>query len=630
MALTRTGTTACCQNILLLDYPVLKNKHSQKGIVALTLANCCALLALIGGGILATQPVLAQNLELQSAEPLQTLLRQHLQFTIDDASIDDSVVRDTLFKQVQIDVSELLATEGYFATTVSWQDPISLRIEPGARTTIETVTIEIDGPIEPERRAALLGGWSLPVGEPFVQQRWTRAKQELLRSLTDQDFPAARIVESKASINPDQQRASLTVRFDSGRKHQFGPIHIVGLQHYDADLIKGYNNTVQEGAPYRRENLLALQSALQNTAYFSSVDIRLLPPADPSPADPSPADRSPAEPSAADLSAKPGNSEAVTTAIQVTVSEYTKHRLAFGLGASSNTGPRVQLSYFYPYLFGRPLDFASGLKLETNASTAFGDIFLPRRRAAIQDSIGASFTESDYSGLEQFTSTYRAARTHYGSSVETQYSLTLERSTEQPDEEVPRHSQALVPGVSLTWRHIDSMANPRNGGSYFLDIAVTDEQFASSTSMRYLNVKAQQYISLAATWMVILRGEFGLNEADDLANVPQRYLFRTGGSTSIRGFNYVSIGEPVNDAIVGARALVVLSAELHHWFNDNWGGAVFYDTGDAKNVVTLPLANYGYGIGLRYATPAGPLAFDLARGNGDNELRLHFAISVPF
>jgi translocation and assembly module TamA len=38
----------------------------------------------------------------------------------------------------------------------------------------------------------------------------------------------------------------------------------------------------------------------------------------------------------------------------------------------------------------------------------------------------------------------------------------------------------------------------------------------------------------------------------------------------------------------------------------------------------------GYGAGVRWHSPVGPLALDFARGKGQPDLRIHFSIAVAF
>jgi len=60
------------------------------------------------------------------------------------------------------------------------------------------------------------------------------------------------------------------------------------------------------------------------------------------------------------------------------------------------------------------------------------------------------------------------------------------------------------------------------------------------------------------------------------------------------------------------------------------GAAVFTDVGDVSD-------NWGdldpkpaVGVGVRYKTPAGPIAFDIAKAADQDNLRIHFALGVAF
>ena len=111
--------------------------------------------------------------------------------------------------------------------------------------------------------------------------------------------------------------------------------------------------------------------------------------------------------------------------------------------------------------------------------------------------------------------------------------------------------------------------------------------------------------------------------------VPDDFGFRTGGARSIRGYKYQSIGLKRNSAIVGAPAMVVGSVEYDHYFNERWGMGVFVDAGDAaKSFGDMSLA-VGYGVGAR-AHAGRALVLDVAYGQRDRSLRLHFSLGIAF
>lgn len=82
---------------------------------------------------------------------------------------------------------------------------------------------------------------------------------------------------------------------------------------------------------------------------------------------------------------------------------------------------------------------------------------------------------------------------------------------------------------------------------------------------------------------------------------------------------------------MGGRRLMIGSLEYTRWFEGGpLGAAVFTDVGDVSD-------NWGdldpkpaVGVGVRYKTPAGPIAFDIAKAADQDNLRIHFALGVAF
>jgi translocation and assembly module TamA len=127
-----------------------------------------------------------------------------------------------------------------------------------------------------------------------------------------------------------------------------------------------------------------------------------------------------------------------------------------------------------------------------------------------------------------------------------------------------------------------------------------------------------------------LRGEAGWTLADSRFGIPQDYLFRTGGTGSVRGYDYLSLGVPEGSAIVGGRYMATASVEYTHWFSHDWGAAAFVDAGDAVDSLADVRLAVGYGFGARWRSPAGPIAIDLAYGERTGNFNLHFSLAIPF
>jgi translocation and assembly module TamA len=127
-----------------------------------------------------------------------------------------------------------------------------------------------------------------------------------------------------------------------------------------------------------------------------------------------------------------------------------------------------------------------------------------------------------------------------------------------------------------------------------------------------------------------LRAEAGAVLASASEGIPQSLLFRTGGSTTVRGYAFDSLGVAKGEAVVGGRYFALLSGEYTRWAWENIGLALFADAGNAKDELTRWRFAPGYGAGVRVRSPIGPFRLDLAYGQEDRKLRLHFSAGLAF
>ncbi len=553
------------------------------------------------------------EVQLEAPEAVRPLLERHVRLlNRDGARLPEAAPdRAALVRRARREVAELLATEGHFSPTIridrSEAGRWLLKVEPGARTTIGEVRIEFEGALlddaregraeEPEQ---LRARWSLPVGAPFRQAAWDAAKQQLLDAVSARRYAAARIVRSRAEIDPEKASARLLLTLDSGPAFYLGELQVSGLHELPADLVQRYS-LLRPGQPYDREALLAFQTGLQNTPHFGSVIV--------------------------DIERDPALAAAVPVRVQLT--EALPKRVGFGVGLSSNTGYRAETSYRDVNWLGRGWELSSGLRLEQRRQSIYGDVFLPPS-GRHRDSFGALIDRSDLEGLRLTSQAVGVARNTVRGDIETQLAFRLQHEKLQPDGAEVRSQNTLTANWTWIRRAVDDLLDPRRGHVLEFQlgggaaVALADQDFVRLYS-RYVH-----YRPVAERDVFILRAEGGVTLADSREGIPQDFLFRTGGAQSVRGYAYQSLGVREGEATVGGRYLGTLSAEYVRWFEPQWGAAFFVDTGDAADTRAQFDLRTGYGVGARWRSPAGPLAVDLAWGHHERKLRLHFGVAIAF
>ena len=556
-------------------------------------------------------------------DPLMTRILEALR-TGERLSPDDAEDDEAALRRLRQQATDVLATEGYFtphlavAADPQKQARYRIAVEAGPRTSVERVDLVLQGAIEtnPERLAELRQSWELSAGRPFRDKDWSNAKSRLLARVVERDFPAARMVESHAQVDPRSASAVLGVTIDSGPQFSFGPLRITGLRRYDQALVQRFNE-IQIGEPYSASRLQDLQRRLQACGYFSSVvaDIDL---------DPDTAQRAP---------------------IQIQLTEAKTQSVALGLGYSSNVGPRAEANYRQALIFGAPYTWQSGVGFDTTRSVGYTDLYFPPHPNGSVDSLGLLAEHTDINEVQTrrwAAGVARSLKRQVGATdYDTRVDLNFQHELRTVTGAILPASTIDVVSSTVTWsrRRVDQVTDPTRGdlltlsGTAGLHTALLSN-LANATLWRGY-VRYVRYIPLSSAYQWIVRGEAGYLVADTLDQVPSEFLFRAGGVGSIRGFSYLSLGQQVGSATLGSRSLVTASNELVRWFGPRWGAAAFYDTGNAGNPVQLAHLARGYGLGARWRTPAGPLALDVAYGDRTidgqgGRWRVHFSVAIAF
>jgi translocation and assembly module TamA len=560
--------------------------------------------------LLLAVPTFAAVPQLVAPQQVRELLSSFLEL----GELTDAPARAAFERRMQREVAKLLATEGYFSPSVVLRqrgDELLLEVDPGVRSVVGSVRIEIVGPLDPERREALSRAWKLKGGQPFRQTDWDEAKQSFLAELLAVDYAAAHLQDTLAEVDPEAHRVDLQVVAVSGPRYRFGEVRISGLQRYSPGLVERFNRSVKPGEDYREERLLALQAALQRTPYFSSVNVSL-------------------ERGDAGDAAPTSNDGRVVAPVRVQLRERAPYQVSLGAGYSTNTGARVEAGYRSSDLFGRAWELQTGLRFEQLRQTAYADVFFPPDAAQGRDGVGTAVEHSDIERLEIRRFAVGANRVHQRGSVEERLGLNWQEERQSPQGAPSSTARALTAQVGWTWRRARDLLDPAEGVSLQLQLGGGSKQLLSDQNFLRSYLRYSQGIPLGGSDALLFRGELGATLAPSSQGIPQDFLFRAGGGNSVRGYAYQSLGVKEGSAIVGGRYLATMSAEYTHWVNATWGAAAFVDAGNAvDDRQALDLA-VGYGLGARWKSPAGPLGIDLAYGQREGKLRLDFSLAIPF
>ncbi len=563
-------------------------------------------------------PALALNYQVKLDAPanIKPLLTQYLDiFRWRTNPALDEVQLRRIYRLTPDNISTILATAGYFSakTTASLQQQddgmfiAHLTVDPGLPSRITSVSISAEGAItaNPSQYQKWIQAQSqnpyLQKGQIFTQDGWEFAKNGLLSSLIMHQYPKAQIAQSTAQVNPETREVAIAIHLNSGAAYQFGTTTINGLKRYPASIVERLN-PIRPGEPYDQAKLLEFQYRLQSPPYFQSVEILV----------------------------EPDERNTTSLPIIVNVKEARRQKIGFGVGASTDNGPHVQIEYQNLNLLNRNLLFSSELKLDPNIQSIDAKIERPRNESGYIDSVRTAIKHTDIEGVITTQNSIGLKRTRNKGRIETTIATQYLTEHQTVSGAVGDNLQALTLNYIWTYRNLDNLISPTHGYIFSTEIGGAAKSLLSDQSFVRSDSRAIYFYPITERDSLTLRGELGIVIAPDRHGIPSDFLFRTGGDQSVRGYDYQSLGVTDGNAIVGGRYLATGSVEYTRWLTPKWGAAVFYDVGDAADSVSTLHPVAGYGAGARWRSPIGPLSIDLAYGEAVSQYRIHFSLGTAF
>lgn len=587
------------------------------------------------------------TVEVQAPDEVRTLLEKHMEL-VRFSQHPDLRRREvvSLLNAADSNIRDLIGTLGYFAPEIALElkdtpdsnkapMAVTVKVTPGTATTIHSTDIRFSGPNADEghsdwQRDTVRKDWGLKPKDRFTQSAWSGAKNQGLRSLQAQRFPTASIANSKADIDADTHRADLSIDYAPGPAYYFGPLELAystrpsekaaGIEpavRYDPDGMRRIAR-LPVGEEYKQTSLLDAQQRLANSGYFDSVFLTLN-----------------------TDTAQPGQTE-VHAPVIAQVREARLQKWVFGVGASTDTGPRLSVDHIHNKVPGLGWRAVSKLQLETkNPMLSTRLVDLPNDDGwawfagakAEREELGDYDANSLQLQFGRIKNEDRIDRTYY-----LQYDVS-----KLEGEGAPPSSSSITANYGWTGRYFNNPTTPTSGFGFAWEVGAGTTLTPQRDPFGRVSARWLTFIGLGdpdeagrRQSRLALRAAGGAVIARDGATVPATQLFLTGGDTTVRGYRYQSIGvENDLDRLVSGRYMVSGSVEWQRPITvrgnrSDWEQTVFMDAGSVADKPNQMKIYTGVGTGIRWASPVGPLQADVAYGLQTQAIRLHLRMGFTF
>ena len=521
----------------------------------------------------------------------------------------DTVQR--LHDRVEREVRQALRPFGYYDPQVSskllsrdggrdWH--VRIDINPGPPVVLQEFSVQIRGPGEQEAALrSIIEQSPLRSGARLEHPAYEKLKGDLQRTAVSIGYLDVKVMRHELLVDPDKLTAAVYLEMQTGPRYRFGTTSIE-QDVIEPELAQRFLR-FREGDPFDAVALLKTQFALDDSQYFSTVEII-------------PGSRDPGT---------------LTVPIAITAQAARRHRYSVGFGYGSDTRWRGTLTWQVRRVNRKGHRALVQLVGSSTKKELEGRYVIPVGDPAFEKlSLDATALQQELADLDTQSLEFRPGLTQVRgrwqrvlfAGLSNEVTKTLEERKEDTLI-IPGISYALVPaGFSG-----DTLTLPRG---LYAELTGSHSALGSDADFLRFRIRDERTFDMGERWHLLLRAELGTSLVADFSELPGSQRFFAGGDQSVRGFglNELSPVDETTGEKIGGRHLLVGSVEVVRDLPRNFGVAVFFDAGNAVNKLGDPL-EYSVGLGFRWRLPIVTVGIDVAQAISRSDLspRLHLNIS---
>jgi translocation and assembly module TamA len=561
--------------------------------------------------------------------PLRKNVLAYLSFARYQSS--KSLSRDTvdrLQNRIGREVQSALRPFGYFEPKVrssvtpsgahDWR--VAISIDPGQPVVLSKVDVRVVGPGAASRLFTRITS-DLPfhAGQRLDQAKYESVKSDLLRTAATYGYLDATLTRHELLVNPGTHTASIALELTTGVRYRFGATTIEQSAVRES-LVRRYLR-YRQGDPFNLTEVLRTQFALDDTEYFTNLEV---------------------------LTGTPDKASH-TVPVSIHAEPNRPNVYSFAAGYATDTGARGIISWqdrrvnSYGHKVSVDVEAAQLTKYSLQSR-----YIIPIGDPAVENlTLAATVEQRQLADVDARTMSLGPSVTRVTGRWQTVWLLSAVHSTGTVQTSVAGTNvtiglptnDMLVPGIDVASVPKGYLGEPMFEHGLFAELRGSQGAFGSKADFLQLHVQLERVIGLAPKWHLLLRDEFGATFAAHFADLPPVMRFFAGGEGSVRGFAYNDLSPTqtyclasqsiCDQAKAGGKDVITGSVEFDRDLPRNFGVAAFFDYGNAFNhfgaqctLVTDSgpphqdchgLLQYGAGLGFRVRLPVLTLGVDIAQ-----------------
>jgi len=489
---------------------------------------------------------------------------------------------------------------------------VTITVIPGAPIVVDKVDVKVTGPGATDPVFTSITN-DLPIQESdrLNHSSYETLKGGLLRAAATFGYLDARMTRNEMRVDPQTRTAEIEIAFETGDRYKFGATTITQSA-IEEPLARRYLR-YQEGDPFNASELLRTQFALDDSLYFSTVEVL-------------PEDR---------------DRDNHIVPVSIVAEPNRRHRVQYGVGYGTDTQVRGTIAWEDRRVNMAGHRFRTEIKAASLSQSLDARYIVP-----IGDPATEKFTlqltgsherraDTDDQNLNFIPSITHVRRSWFGENFwqRVMYVELLDTRSEFIKSNRTEQQTLLIPGVSFALVPRNYLGEALFSRTLYFELRGSPSSLGSDASFVQGRVSGEKVFDLDENrrWHIYVRGDVGATAVTDTAGLAPSQRFFAGGDRSVRGFGLNDLspvqqatdpetGAPLEDEDgnpvlekVGGKHMVAASVELIR--DLKWKSlsvAVFGDVGNAFDTFGDPLM-YSVGVGVRLRLPVVSVGIDVAQ-----------------
>ncbi|CRK85582.1 Translocation and assembly module TamA [Candidatus Providencia siddallii] len=529
-------------------------------------------------------------------EGLENKFYQNIKKQLYNIMQEETIINSYFRSRIEKIIKEGLKPFGYYEPKIGLSffkkkisSILTIKVILGRPVILSGIETELQGEVKKDHDyEKIIKNYISKIGDIQNDSDYESFKDKFNNLAIRKGYFDAIMVKSQLGILLNKHASYWCFNFNSGKRYKFGKI-LYKFSQINEDYL---NNIApfKYGEFYTSDQLVEFYRRLIISDWFSSVSITPL-----------------------ILNARKSNS--YNLPMEVILTPKSKNFIDLGVGYSTDIGPRIKATWNKPWINSYGQSFISNIKFANREQLIDILYKIPLKTSPLEQFyvVQTGFKRTSLNDTQANTSTFNVLR-NWNFSNGWQYGFNMHwMFSNFTQANITNKTTLIYFGANVNRIRKRGDIMPMWGDSQSYLINYSDDFWKSDVDFFILQTKHVWIRSPSEGHRFILRGNLGLIGTNTFEKIPPDLRFFAGGDGKIRGYGYQKISPEDNQGrLIGASKLLIASIEYQYNFTKNWWEAVFIDAGEAVNDINFSKLKSSAGVGVRWASPVGPIKFDFA------------------